>query len=89
VIGNNITFKKFYIPSIQINIETKETVSFVTMLLEGTHLTNTSLSKQKGETMDQVIDVDLSVDYWNLSLGKFEPFLEKCKFTVQQQSLKR
>lgn len=47
------------------------------------------MAKQLCDTKDQTIDVDVSISYWNLNLGKFEPFLENCKFIVQQQSLKR
>lgn len=31
--------------------------------------------KEKCQMKDQIIDLDVSVDYWNLSLGNFEPFL--------------
>jgi hypothetical protein len=86
---NNTSVKKYFIPQIQLSIETKETVSFVTMVLENTHLKNRELTKDTCQLKHQTIDLDAYVEYWNLNLGKFEPFLEKCKFIVQQQYLKR
>lgn len=39
------------------------------------HFNNIQMVKDSHEVKDQIINLDMNVDYWNLNLGKFEPFL--------------
>ena len=86
---SNTTVKQYFIPKVQVSVETKETVSFMKLFLEATHLKSREMAKEQCQAKNQTIDLDAYVEYWNLNLGKFEPFLERCSFVVQQQHLKQ
>lgn len=48
------------------------------MFIEKTKLRTLILAKSNYEVSDQVINLYLRIDYWNLNIGNYEPFLEKC-----------